>query len=407
MAEFLRNLRDLPAAFTITSVLSGLIVVVVSFSGPLFIIIDAGNRAGLTQAEISSWLWASTAAAGIFTIIVSLMYRQPVIAAFSTPGAALLVTSLPHFPLPVAVGAYLIAGFAVTVIGLTGLFSRIMKLIPSSVVMGMLAGVLFRFGTGLFIAFPEKPLLVGAMFVGFYVLKRRRFRAPTLGALLIGVIIAGLSGDLNLQQVSPTLTFPVFIVPQFTAEAMLSLSLPLLLLALTSQNAPGFAVLKNAGYDTPIDSTITYTGIASILTAFIAGHGINLAAITAAMVATPEAHPDQNQRYSAGVSTGVFYIIFGIFAATAVQLFSGVPPQLIAALSGLALSGVIISSAANALGKPEERDAGMIALLVTASGVKILEIGAPFWGLIIGMLVYVIQTGQWSILNSPTSQQEN
>ncbi len=399
LSEFRRNLADLPASMTLSSWLAGLVVVVVGSSGPLLIIIQAAEYAKFTPAQVSSWVWSVTFMAGVMSIVLSLLYRQPIIGAFSTPGAVLLGVSLSHFTPGLAVGSYLIAAAAVTLIGVTGLFSRVMQFVPQPIALGMLAGVLIQFTFRLFTSFPDQPLLVGLMIVSFFLLRRFKFRVPTLGALLVGFVVAGVNGQLNLASFTPAVALPVWTTPEFSIEALLNLSFPLLILAMTAQNAPGFAVLRSYGYHTPIDGPITITGIFSLITAPFLGSGINLSAITAAMVANPDAHPDATRRYAAGVATGVFYMVVGIFGATVVGLFAGVPKPLIDALAGLALIGAISNSLNGAMAEPSSRDAALVALVCTASGVKFLEIGAPFWGLVAGMAVHLLLTARTSAKN--------
>jgi benzoate membrane transport protein len=390
MTALLRNLRDLPQSFSASSFLSGLIVVIVGCSGPLLIVIQAGNRANLTPEQLSSWVWAILIGCGISSTIMSLYYRQPIISAWSTPGAALLVESLGRFTLNEAVGAYLIAALIVTAVGFTGLFGRVMNLIPQPVVLGVLAGILIKFGFNLFASFPSEPFVVGIMVISFFLLRRFQFKAPTLGALALGLLVAGLEGRVQVESFAPALAIPLFTPPAFSVAALLELALPLALLALVSQNAPGFAVLRNAGYTTPIDGPVIITGLTSLLSAPFGSHGITLAAITAAMVTSPEAHPDSSKRYTAAVSTGLFYIVVGLFGATAVNLFTGVPVALVDALSGLALMGAIISSASGALADPHGREAGIVGMLCAASGMTLFGIGAAFWGLIAGVIVYAL-----------------
>ncbi len=398
---FMQNLRDLPSSFALSTWTSGLVVELVAYSGPVVIVLQAAHNAGLDQGQIASWLWSLTVACGLLAIFMCLWYRLPVVLAWSTPGAALLVTSLGQYPFPAVVGAYLVAGLAMTLLGFSGLFGRVMKLVPTPVIMGMLGGVLLQFGIGLFNALPERTLMVIAMIVTFFVLRRFAFRTPTIGALVVGLLIAFLGQDLHLSGVTLTLTVPQFTAPQFTPEAILGLGLPLFLLALTGQNAPGMAVMRASGYELPVDGALVMTGIVSTLTSVFGGSGINLAAITAAIVTNPESQPDPDRRYAAGVSTGVWKIIFGLFAATTISLFSALPSALVAAVSGLALMGVLISSISGAMADPYGREGGMVALLCTAGNFTLFGIGAPFWGLVFGLLVHFIMRYSKIVIGAP------
>jgi benzoate membrane transport protein len=392
LTRFLTSLRDLPRAYTWTSLLVGLLAVIVAFSGPVLIVLQAAQSARLTPEQTTSFVWAVVIGSGLMSIFMSLWYRMPVLGAWSTPGVVLLISSLGLYEYHEAIGAFVLAGAGVMLLGLTGWYSRVLRLVPTPIIMGMLAGVLLHYGADAFGVLPENPLMVIAMIAVFFVLRRRRFRAPTLGALLAGLVIAGLSGLVSIPPLDLAFTQPVFTAPTFTFSAALGIGLPLFILAITSQNAPGLAVLQNYGYTLPIDSMLIFTGFASMLLAPFGGPGINLAAITASMVASPEAHPRPQDRYTASLSTGLGYVLFGTFSAAAVTVFSALPHALMATVAGLALLGTITSAMTAAVEKPETRDAGVVALLCTAANFNLLGIGAPFWGLVFGLLVHAIYT---------------
>jgi benzoate membrane transport protein len=388
--SILTNIRDLPRAFSLSSILSGFLVIVIGFAASLVIVFQAARNANLSEAQLSSWVLAITIGAGVASIVMSLWFRQPVTAAWSTPGVALLVTSLGSYEFGEAVAAYIVSALAIMLIGSSGLFGWIMARVPQPVVMGMLAGVLIRFGFGLFNVIPEQPVLVIGMILVYFLLRRVNFRAPTVIALLFGLVVAALSNSIQPDALTPALATPLWTVPIFTPEAMLGLALPLTALALTSQNAPGLAVLRNAGYDLRINGALVVTGLVSLLGAPFGGHGVTLAAITAALVTGPEAHPDKDKRYSAGVAAGIWYIVVGIFGATLVSLFTALPPALIAAAAGLGLANAIMSSLASSMSDPQQREGGLIALLCTAANFTLFGIGAPFWGLVFGVLTHGI-----------------
>lgn len=396
-----RNLRDLPRSMTLPALLAGLVVVLTAYTGPILIIMEAARSANLTTAETTSWIWAVTFINGAFGILLSLLYRLPVVIAWPSAGAALLVLSLPSYTFQEAVGAYIVAGALIALVGVSGLFSRAIALVPKPVVMGMLAGVLLRFGIGLFAALPGAPGMVTAVFVTFMLLRRGHFKAPLIGALAVGIVIALLEGSLNLQSFTLQLAAPLWTTPVFSLNALLGLTLPLVALALTSQYAPGLAVLRSYGYTLPVDGALLLTGIGSILIAPFGGHGMTLAAITAAIAADPDAHPDPDRRYAAGVSTGAFYMLFGLFGATAVSLFTGLPAALIAAVTGLALAGTIMNALTASMSEPDGREGGLMALLCTAANFTLLGIGAPFWGLLFGLLTNWLLT--WRVSPPPTA----
>lgn len=388
LAQFWRNLLALPQATTASTIFSGFVIVIVGYTGPLLVIIEAAQRGGLTNAETASWVWGAIVGNGILCILLSLWYGIPITAPYSTAGAALLGLSLVNFTLPEAVGAYIVTGVLLFVLGLSGLFARVVQLIPQPIALGVVAGVLLRFGLSVFTALPESPLVVTAMLVTFFVLRRVGFRVPMLGALIVGSVLAMLAGDLQFQGVTIELTQPIFVMPVFTLEAIVTLSLPLFALALSSQYIPGVAVLQLYGYKAPINAVLMVTGAVSALLAFVASHGVSLGALTAAFVASPDAHPDPDKRYAAAVYSGVWHTSTGLFGATVVSFFAVFPQTLIATIAGLALISTIVSSLTNALQDPNGRDAAVMAFLCTAANFSLLGIGAPFWGLLVGVIVY-------------------
>jgi benzoate membrane transport protein len=389
--NFWRNVRDLPGSMALSAVIAGLIVGLVGYSGPLLIVLQAAQAGGLTDAQTASWVWSVAIGYGVFSALLSLYYRQPLTSPWSTAGAVLLTTSLAHFTLSQAVGAYIVAGAAAVILGITGWFGRVMALVPQAIVMGMLGGILLRFGIDIFGKIAENPelnpLLIVPMVIVFFVLKRQNFRAPTLGALIVGVIIAALQSQIHIESVPFTLTTPVFTAPEFTLNAILTLSLPLFLLALTTQYAPGVAVLRAAGYIAPINGLLIAIGAASMVLAPFGCHGLNLGALLAAIIANPEAHPDPDKRYSAGVAVGFWYVLFGLFGATVVSILAGLPTVLITTVAGLALTGTLTAALAGAMEEPENRDGAIVAFLCSAASFTLFSIGAPFWGLVAGVSV--------------------
>jgi benzoate membrane transport protein len=232
------------------------------------------------------------------------------------------------------------------------------------------------------------------MLVAFFALRRVKFRAPTVIALILGIVLAALTNEIHAEAFSLALATPEWTPPIFTVQAALGLALPLFALALTTQDAPAQAVLRAEGYDAPIDKGLILTGIASVISAPFGGHGITLAAITAALVAGKEAHPDPDLRYAAGVSAGFWNTATGIFGTAIVALFAGLPAALIAATSGLGLFNAISSAISGAMANAEGRDGALAALLCTAANFNLLGIGAPFWGLIVGLAVHWIMTAR-------------
>jgi benzoate membrane transport protein len=375
---------------SLSALVAGCIATLISYAGPLVIIFQAADSAGLSHAVLTSWVWAISIGSAVLGIGLSLRCRVPLVIAWSAPGSALLVSLLPQISLNEAVGAYLVANLIILLVGLSGAFDRIIGRLPPAISAAMLAGILFSFGTGLFVSLQSQPLLVLAMFATYLIGKRLLPRYAVMAVLLVGCLIALVSGELHGEALVIGLAMPLWITPQFSLAATLNIALPLVMVALTGQFVPGMAVLRNDGYQTPASPIISASATASLLLAPFGCHGLNLAAITAAICTGREAHEDPRKRYVAGVACGLCYLLLGLFGATLVSLFSALPAALIAALAGLALFGAIGGSLAGAMAAPDDREAALITFLVTASGMSFLGLSAAFWGLIFGIAAHLL-----------------
>ena len=380
-----------PLADTSTSaVVAGFIAMLTGYTSSLVLMFQAGQAAGLTNGQISSWIWALSIGMAICCIGLSLRYRAPIMIAWSTPGAALLITSLPGVPYSEAIGAYIFASGLIVLIGLTGTFDRLMRRIPASIVAALLAGVLFKIGLEICVAAEQQPLLVVAMLIAYLLGKRLLPRYAVLAALIVGSVLAAIFGLLNFEHFELQLAVPEWTTPSFSLAAAISIGIPLFIVAMASQNLPGMAVLRANGYDVPASPLLSITGLTSILLAPFGSHGIHMAAISAAICAGPEAHEDPKKRYTAAIWCGVFYAIAGIFGATLAALFAALPKALILSIAALALFASIIGGLTQAMSEPKEREAALITFLVTASGMTLFSVGSAFWGIVAGLLTLAI-----------------
>lgn len=376
---------------------AGLIAVLVGFTSSAVIIFQAAAAAGADAAQVSSWLWALCLGCGLTSIGLSLRYRAPVLTAWSTPGAALLAGSLGGLGMGEAVGAFLFSAALITLSGVTGLFARLMQRIPQALAAAMLAGVLLRFGLELFGAFEQQALLVGSLFLAYLAGKRLLPRYTILLVLLLGIGLAWRLGLLHWQAVELAVAVPQFVRPEFSWAALVGVGVPLFVVTMASQNLPGVAVLRTAGYErVPVSPLIAWTGLASLLLAPFGGFAINLAAITAAICAGPEAGQEPQRRYWAALCAGSFYLLIGLFGATVASLFAAFPQALILAIAGLALLVTLSNSLAGALQDVRQREPALITFLVTASGLSLFGVGAAFWGLVAGGLASVVLNGRLS-----------
>ena len=383
-----------PLADTSTSaVVAGFIGMLTGYTSSLVLMFQAGQAAGLSAGQISSWIWALSIGMAVTCIGLSLRYRAPIMVAWSTPGAALLITSLPGVPYSEAIGAYILCSVLILVCGLTGSFDRIMQRIPGSIAAALLAGVLFKIALEICVAAEQQPLLVIAMLFAYLLGKRLLPRYAVLAALLVGCVLAGTLGLLNFSEFELQLATPEWTTPSFSIAAAISIGIPLFIVAMASQNLPGMAVLRANGYDVPASPLLNTTSLVSILLAPFGSHGIHMAAISAAICAGPEAHEDPKKRYTAAIWCGVFYGIAGLFGATLAALFAALPKALILSIAALALFASIIGGLTQAMSEPKEREAALITFLVTASGMTLFGVGSAFWGIVAGLVTLMLLNG--------------
>lgn len=373
-----------------SAVVAGFIAMLTGYTSSLILMFQAGQAAGLSSGQISSWIWALSIGMAVCSIGLSLRYRTPITVAWSTPGAALLITSLGGVSYGEAIGAYLTCALLVLVCGLTGSFERLVRRIPASLASALLAGILFKIGSEIFVAAQHRTLLVLGMFFSYLLVKRLSPRYCVLAALMVGTLLSAGLGLLDFSGFSLELARPVWTTPSFSLAATISIGIPLFVVAMTSQNMPGVAVLRADGYQVPASPLISVTGLASLLLAPFGAHGINLAAISAAICTGPHAHEDPTKRYTAAVWCGIFYAVAGVFGATLAALFAALPKELVLSIAALALFGSIMNGLSVAMAEAREREAALITFMVTASGLTLFSIGSAFWGIVAGVLTLLI-----------------
>ena len=389
MATLFKTLKN---DWSISATVAGFLAVLISYSGPLIIFFQAAQRAHVSTDMMVSWIWGISIGAAVSGIYLSVKYKTPVITAWSAPGTALLVTLFPNVSLNEAVAAYITSAIVIFLIGVTGYFDKLLKWIPQDVAAGMMAGILFQFGIGLFTASDSMPFIVFSMLIVFLIAKRLMPRYTMIWVLAAGVLLSLILGKMNPVDVSFSLAIPQWISPEWTWNTTLNLAIPLILVSLTGQFLPGMAIMKLSGYDTPAKPIITVTSIASLAVACVGGITIVLASITAALCMGKDAHELKEKRYITGIANGIFYILGGLFAGSIVMLFSLLPKELVAALAGLALLGAIATNISVAMKNDNQRDAALITFLATASGMHFLGLSSVFWGICIGVIAHFILT---------------
>jgi benzoate membrane transport protein len=377
----MRWLKDV----SLSAGVAGFVAVLVGFTSSVAVVFAAAQALGATPAQTASWIWALGLAMGLCSLGLSLHYRQPVLVAWSTPGAA-LIAATQGVAMSDAVGAFLLCGALIAVAGYSGLFERVMDRIPMAIAAALLAGVLARFGLDAVLATRSAPVLVLAMAAAYLAGKRWWPRYAVPGVLLAGVAVAAARGQLHLGDVQAGLAMPVWTSPTWSASTLLGIGVPLFVVTMASQNLPGVAAQRASGFRIPVSPVVGATGIATLLAAPFGGFTVNLAAITAAICMGPEAHEDPKRRYTASVMAGFFYLAVGLAGGTVAALLAAFPRELVVAVAGLALMGTIGGGLAAALKDEQHRDAATLTFLVTLSGLSMAGIGSAFWGVVAGGL---------------------
>jgi benzoate membrane transport protein len=372
--------------FSLTS--SALTAVVVGFASTILLIMEAADAVGANAAQKASWAAALCIGMAVSSLILSARYRMPIVTAWSTPGAALIATSAGSIGYEAAIGAFIAAGVLTCVTALLTPVARLIERIPAPIASAMLAGVLLRYSMGVPGAAIELPLIIIPLVIAFFALRLWLpfFAVPLIVAL--GIVLAAATGSFGAGCCTLSITQPLWTTPAFDWAAIIGLGVPLYLVTMASQNLPGFAVLKAAGYQPPVSGSLWVSGIFSVLAAPFGAHQINLAAITASIVTGPECHPDPRKRWLMAWPYLVFYILVGLAAASLVAILGSLPKPLITAIAGLALFAPLLGSVGAMFKDRSDIEAALITFLVSASGISIEGIGAPFWGLVAGLVLY-------------------
>ena len=378
---------------SLSTAVAGFVAVLVGFTSSVAIVFQAAQAFGATPAQITSWMWALGLGMGLCSLVPSLILRQPVMVAWSTPGAAVLATAglAGGFSMGEAIGAFMISALLITLAGVTGWFERVMNRIPMEIAAALLAGVLARFGLQAFAAAQTALPLVLLMLMVYLVSRRLAARYAVVITLAMAVVFVATQGQMAWSAVQLELALPVFTAPQFSVAAAVSLAIPLFVVTMASQNLPGVAVIRASGYNLPISRLITLTGLATLVLAPFGAFALNFSAITAAMCMGPEAHADRRRRYTAAVACGAIYVAIGLFGAVITGLLTAFPKELVVAIAGLALLGTIGNGLAAALQDESHREAALITFLVTLSGVVIVGVGSAFWGVVAGSIALFVQ----------------
>lgn len=394
--DFRAGIAALPRALTLKSVSAGTVAAIFGCSGPALIVINAAESGNLTGGQTVAWLFAIYVLGGLISLLMALRYRQPITGAYSIPGAAILVGALSTVSFNEAVGAFIMSGVLVLLLGVSGLIGRVMRWIPMPIVMAMIAGALIRFGTGAVDAVGNAPWVAGAA-VAAFLLAHRFVRAvpPVLSALVVGLIAALATGSLSPAEVPLAFTAPELTTPVFTLDGFLAITLPLSLLVIGAENAQATGVLMAEGYRPPINAMTVVSGIGGILAGVLGGHNANIAGPMTAICSSDEAGDDPERRYAATVVNAVLFGGFGLVAGAAVPFVLALPKPLIMAVGGLAMISVLLTAFQQAFSRERGHQIGaFVALVVAMSSTSLFGISAPFWALVFGVVVSLVLEGR-------------
>jgi benzoate membrane transport protein len=383
------GIRDLPKSLTLSALTYGVTAWLFAVTGPFLIYVNAARQGNLSTLELNSWIFGGYFVCGLLSVALSLYYRLPLLAAITIPGGVLVASALTHLRFEEIIGAYLVTGVLITVLGATGAVKRGMEWLPMPIAMAMVAGILLPFGMGIITSLQQTPLVSGMTLIAYLSVSlvkplAKRF-PPVLGAIIVGLIAVAAAGQANWRLLTFGIAEFKFFTPQFTWPAAVELVIPLALTVIAVQNAQGIAILQNMGYRPPLDAVTITSGVGSILVAPFGSQSVCLAGPMTGIVTNPNVGPKES-RYAAALVTGILWMAFGLFSPMATALSQILPASLVNLLAGLALLEVLGSCFAASFGE-KFRLGALFTFLITISGIRLLNIGAPFWGLVGGTFV--------------------
>ncbi|MFN0092186.1 MAG: benzoate/H(+) symporter BenE family transporter [Acidimicrobiales bacterium] len=392
--------------FSLSTVTAGFVSALVGLATGVTLIFEAANRLGATDAQVSSWVWALCMGMGVLTFVPSLLLRMPAMVAFSAPGAVVLATLAPgEFTLAQGIGAFILNGVAMAIVGFTGLFERFMDRIPGPLAAALLAGVIARFAVVGFVDAKTAPWLVLFATAAYLVTRRFAPAYAVVGMLAVGLLTSLASGSMQTEQLTLSLAKPIAVAPTFTLAALVGITIPLFVVTMAGQNLPGVAAYRGSGYDVPTSKMLGGTGLGTVALAPFGGFTFNLSAVMAMICVHPSTHPDPRRRYTAALAAGAFYLLAGTLGSSITGLLRAFPPELVHIVASLALAPVVTSSLTAAVREDKHRDAASLTFLVTLSGVSVGPIGSPLWGAAAGLAATALASTRFrAVLRRPSAR---
>lgn len=385
----LRGIRDFRKNICLESASAGTVAAIFGCTGPVFLILKAAQAGGLNEIETISWVFSVYLISGIIGLILALYYKQPICGAWSMPGVAILAVALKNHSLQDASGAYLLTGIIILLLGLTGIIGKIIKWLPIPIVMAMIAGILVGFCTDIFVSLQEEPFAGTIVLAGFFITSLITKKIPPIvTALTLTVIIGYLRG--NFVGLSVELIYPQVLVPSFNFDTVFSITVPMVVMIIGTQNIQAYGVLLSQGYKPPVNAFTAISGLGTIITSFFGGHNINIAGPRTAICSSEQAGTNKKGRYTASVVDSFWNMGFGLAASITVVFVSFFTGGLLIIVAGLALLGVLIDAFEIAFGSKKFKMGSFFAFIITLSGITILQINASFWSLIGGIGISLI-----------------
>jgi len=379
--------NDLLANITAQNVSSGLISSTLVMTGPAIIILEAATSSHFTAQQTINWMFAVYFFGGLFGILMPLAFRIPITGGHSITGVAFLATVTSHFTYPQLIGGYVISGLLIFLVGISGLFTKIIKWVPREVIAAMLAGLVTGYVVRLVPSVKEMPLVGGAALISFFITTKYSKRLPpVIVAVLVAFLVMLWTQDLNMTSTETAFSFPSLQIPEFTWMGLVTLALPLAALILSNDAAPGIAALESSEFNPPIRKIISISGVFSIIAGFFGGQSANIAGMMTAICAGPDSGP-KSKRYMAALISGIIIVLFGVFAWKIVPFIQSLPQAFVSLLAGFALIGALYSSLQAGFSGNQYRLSALFSFIVALSNVSFLHISAPVWALILGAII--------------------
>jgi len=388
---FIKGIKGLRQSMSGKAVTAGVVAAIFGCTGPAIIVINSAQTAGFNHAQIVSWLFGIYVFGGLISIFMAPYYQVPIVGSFSIPGSTLMGAALAGYTFNEAVFGFLGASLIIAVLAATGMIGWVMRNLPQPIVMGMIVGAMLRFGTGMATAVVSAPVIAGSAVLAFFIIPHFILKkaSPVLCALVVGVIASvatgSFSGDIQAMQYIA----PQIFMPHFNAAVFLAVSVPLGLIAIGAENAQSYGVLTAQGYKPPVNSMNFVCGFVGFAANLFGAHNLNLAGPMTAICASPEGGDHIKDRYAAAFVNGISFVSFGLVASYALAFIGMVPPQLISMLAGLAMINVLVNALTEAFKHGKCRNGAFFALCIAASGITVLNIGAAFWALLVGVVISV------------------